>query len=243
MVEHMGRGLAVLQDGHHVVRLSRAGAQICLQSWRIGCPRWLFILALHWEALGTSCVFRTGHSGARPAGGVRACGRVGGRAALPLSPPLNEGRGLGGCLIRRRGKPPALDTRGAGSAVEIEGPFSGPRGGTRPRAAGHSQAYPGARPGTLWETFKMVIRGVFLAKQHGMLRAIRQELADLEAQLTALEKQLYSNMSNALLAEFWGRLSEYEAAFRELSFLDKEARAHHYGEGKWTNRTLVEMLR
>ncbi|KAJ1092645.1 hypothetical protein NDU88_005755 [Pleurodeles waltl] len=54
---------------------------------------------------------------------------------------------------------------------------------------------------TLWEAFKVVIRGVCLSKQHGMLRTLRRELADLEGRIQELERRLVESWSGEVLAE------------------------------------------
>ncbi|KAJ1193767.1 hypothetical protein NDU88_003063 [Pleurodeles waltl] len=64
---------------------------------------------------------------------------------------------------------------------------------------------------------------VCLAKQHGMLKAIRRELSELEMRLAELT--------------CYG-----EVALHEVCFLGKEARARRYGEGERAGWTLVSML-
>ncbi|KAJ1207917.1 hypothetical protein NDU88_003307 [Pleurodeles waltl] len=61
---------------------------------------------------------------------------------------------------------------------------------------------------TLWEALKVVIWGVCMAKQHGVLGAIHRELADLEAKLAMLEKQICVDMSSALLGEVREKLTQ-----------------------------------
>ncbi|KAJ1106715.1 hypothetical protein NDU88_004115, partial [Pleurodeles waltl] len=92
--------------------------------------------------------------------------------------------------------------------------------------------------GTLWEAFNVVIWGICLAKQHGVLRALRRKLAGLEAQLAGLDRRLASAWSASLSAEFREVLSCYkEAALRKGCYLGKEAKARRYGEGERAGKT------
>ncbi|KAJ1214279.1 hypothetical protein NDU88_001902 [Pleurodeles waltl] len=98
--------------------------------------------------------------------------------------------------------------------------------------------------GTLWEAFKVVIRGICLSKQHGALKALRREMADIEGRLVELERRLAEGWSGEVLAEIRREVSLYEeASLREICFTGRHARARRYGEGERAGRTLADMLR
>ncbi|KAJ1155050.1 hypothetical protein NDU88_007786 [Pleurodeles waltl] len=99
-------------------------------------------------------------------------------------------------------------------------------------------------PGTLWESFKVVIRGVCLSKQNGIVKTLRREMAEIETRLAELERRLVSHWSNEVLAEIRSEVSLYEeASLREICFLGREVRARQYGEGERAGRTLATLLR
>ncbi|KAJ1109003.1 hypothetical protein NDU88_006373 [Pleurodeles waltl] len=99
-------------------------------------------------------------------------------------------------------------------------------------------------PGTLWEAFKVVIRGVCLSKQHGIVKALRREMADIERRLGELERRLAATWSSEVLAEIRREVSLHEeASLREVCFFGRHAQARRYGEGEKAGRTLAGLLR
>ncbi|KAJ1140583.1 hypothetical protein NDU88_006932 [Pleurodeles waltl] len=80
--------------------------------------------------------------------------------------------------------------------------------------------------GTLWEAFKVVIRGVCLSKQHGMLKTLCQVLMELEGRIA----ELVENWSGEVLGELRSVVSLYEeASLREICFLGRTAWARRCG--------------
>lgn len=98
--------------------------------------------------------------------------------------------------------------------------------------------------GTLWEAFKVVIRGCCIAKQAGVLKSIGQRLHTLEDQLKDNEKRFFNSGEGTHMASARELLSEYtEEANREVTFMGKCSTARWYGEGDRPGRTLADLLR
>lgn len=97
---------------------------------------------------------------------------------------------------------------------------------------------------SLWEAFKVVIRGKCISRQSGVLKAIRTTLADIETQIKDLERRVYIEGDPAPHADIKTKLAEYEEeATRETRFLGQYAEARRYGEGDRPGHTLASMLR
>ncbi|KAJ1130341.1 hypothetical protein NDU88_008694 [Pleurodeles waltl] len=81
------------------------------------------------------------------------------------------------------------------------------------------------------------------AKQHGILRALRRDLANPEWQFRDLEEQNYASGDVTFVAESTDKLNQFdEAGGREVCYLGKAARARRYGEGDGAGRTLANLL-
>lgn len=97
---------------------------------------------------------------------------------------------------------------------------------------------------TLWEAFKVVIRGKCISRQSGVLKSIRTSLANIELQIKDLEQRVYTDGDADSHAALKSKLLEYEEeANREIKFLGQYAEARRYGEGDRPGHTLANMLK
>ena len=97
---------------------------------------------------------------------------------------------------------------------------------------------------TVWEAFKVTIRGLCLAQQHRMLRTLRADLARLEAEIGDLERRYADTPQPDHLASLRANLTEYqEAAMRECKFQGKHHVARTYTEESRPGRSLALRLK
>ncbi|KAJ1203668.1 hypothetical protein NDU88_007452, partial [Pleurodeles waltl] len=100
------------------------------------------------------------------------------------------------------------------------------------------------REATLWEAFKVVIRGQCIARQAGVLRAIRGTLVALEADIKRLERTFLEAGESEVPGLLKPKLLEYnEEAMQEVKFPGKYAEARRYGEGGRPGKVLANMIR
>ncbi|XP_078506414.1 A.superbus venom factor 1-like [Lissotriton helveticus] len=97
---------------------------------------------------------------------------------------------------------------------------------------------------TLWDAFKVVIWGKCIARQEGVLKAMRGTITRIEGQIRVLERNFCSATNPVVAAELKDKLLEFaEEAQRELTFLGKYAEARRYGEGDRPGPALAGMIR
>lgn len=97
---------------------------------------------------------------------------------------------------------------------------------------------------TIWETFKVYIRGIAISKHSGVLRSIRNRLAQLVQTLHTLEAEFLANNTSQTAESFKTTLEEYHTeADREVKLLGKYAVARTYGEGERPGAVLASLMR
>lgn len=97
---------------------------------------------------------------------------------------------------------------------------------------------------TLWEAFKVVIRGVCISKQSGVLKSLRSTLSTLEHDIQSCEQRYYTTGDITNLAEIRTKLTDFqEAAEAEVKYLGTYTKARQYGEGDRPGRTLANTLK
>ncbi|XP_078503492.1 fibrocystin [Lissotriton helveticus] len=97
---------------------------------------------------------------------------------------------------------------------------------------------------TIWEAFKVTIRGITIAKSCGILRDIVRTLTKLESELKALEAEMVHNPSPDLAQEFRSKLSSFEEeAAREVKFRGKYWTARRFWEGDRPGKVLAALTR
>lgn len=95
----------------------------------------------------------------------------------------------------------------------------------------------------VWETFKVFIRGIVMAKHSGVLRAIRNRLTRLEGEIRAAELLLESQPDPSLELRLKDLLTDFhEEADHEVKHLGKYAVARTYGEGDRPGTVLARLL-
>ncbi|KAJ1100061.1 hypothetical protein NDU88_005150 [Pleurodeles waltl] len=84
---------------------------------------------------------------------------------------------------------------------------------------------------TVWETFKVSIRGVAISKHAGVLRSIQNSLVKLDKELATLKQQHRVMVDLGLFGDIKGKIDEYhEQAQQEVEHLGKYSVAHRYEE-------------
>lgn len=97
---------------------------------------------------------------------------------------------------------------------------------------------------SIWEAFKVCIRGIAMAKHSGILRSIRQRLSVVEGALKDLELRQLTENTQDVTDAIKSLLSEYqEEADREVKYLGKYAIARTYGEGDRPGSVLANLLK
>lgn len=96
---------------------------------------------------------------------------------------------------------------------------------------------------TVWETFKVYIRGMAIKKHAGVLRSIRNRLELLETKLTKLEADFLDNTSHTQ-EQLKDTLEEYHSiADSKLKHMGRYAMAREYGEGDRPGSVLAALAR
>lgn len=85
---------------------------------------------------------------------------------------------------------------------------------------------------SIWEAFKVYIRGIAMPKHSSVLKSIRQRLSLLEKKLAILEERQRNTTDLAIVEEIKALIIEYnKEADREVQHMGKYATARTYGEG------------
>ncbi|KAJ1082372.1 hypothetical protein NDU88_002540 [Pleurodeles waltl] len=97
---------------------------------------------------------------------------------------------------------------------------------------------------TVWEAFKVYIRGITIAKNAGVLRSICGTLDLLERKLAQLEQVHLHTANNQILGNMHAKLEDFpDTALTEVHHMGKYATARVYGEGERPGTVLANMIR
>ncbi|KAJ1114842.1 hypothetical protein NDU88_003072 [Pleurodeles waltl] len=101
-----------------------------------------------------------------------------------------------------------------------------------------------ASVGVVWETFKVYIRGITIAKHAWVLKSFRGCLQLLEQDLAQLEQNHQTSADNQTLGHMHAKLLEIQdTALAEIQHLEKYATACVYGEGERPSSVLANLIR
>lgn len=97
---------------------------------------------------------------------------------------------------------------------------------------------------TVWEAFKVYIKGVAMSSHAEVLRSIRNRLETLEKDISYIESSLLGDKGIQAAAELKQKLAEFqETANNEIKHMGKYATARSYGERDRPRATLAGILR
>ncbi|KAJ1124462.1 hypothetical protein NDU88_002923 [Pleurodeles waltl] len=95
---------------------------------------------------------------------------------------------------------------------------------------------------TVWETFKVYILEINIAKHAGFLRSIRVRLDILEKEIAQLEREHLRTPDSQILGRIRIKLVEFQdTALTEVQHMGKYATAHIYEEGERPGEVLVNL--
>ncbi|KAJ1177668.1 hypothetical protein NDU88_002920 [Pleurodeles waltl] len=96
---------------------------------------------------------------------------------------------------------------------------------------------------TVWEAFKVYIRGITIEKHAGVLRSVRGRLDTLERELAQLEQTHLYTTDGLVLEAMHTKLEEFQdMAITEFQHMGKYATACVYGEGERPGMVLVNLI-
>lgn len=97
---------------------------------------------------------------------------------------------------------------------------------------------------TLWEAFKVTIRGHCISKHVGIRGDLQQQLQLVEREIKRLESEYTVTQDKTLLAEIRNQTNKFnELAEDELKYISRRYRARAYGEGGRPGRSLSFKLK
>lgn len=97
--------------------------------------------------------------------------------------------------------------------------------------------------GSLWEAFKVTIRGVCICVQAEVLRDLGSRIQNLAAEISELERMYETDPSPATLSAIRDLVTDHnETVDQEMAHRSKRSKVRYYGEGGRPGRTLAQKL-